>query len=377
LVSNGVPMIGFYILVRYGFVIDGSAIAPWWGVALLLAGAVSVLLGSVGALAEVALMRVLASARAAQNGMVAIGLGIALLARAVDDPALAVIAAEASLLGLAAPVLFMPLLELGAGRVMEATGTGSLDWLGGLMRGMPRLGGLMLWGSAGLAAVPLSPGFAPLFLLLHAAIGAAGTFGLIAALGFLLLLGLLGLCAGLLLMAAIRIIGIGFLGRPRSLRAAAAEEAELPVLLSMGLLALCSIPLALAPGMVLGALQPVIGLLVPSALALPVLGYAPLPLLLLLLALAGFAFLLLRRFGAHGARSVAPWHGGLGPPPAWLPFGDPLTQPSATGFSQPLRGMLALDAAPWRTQLVSRMPRPLRRRIVVLTVAFRRMSQAQ
>ena len=38
------------------------------------------------------------------------------------------------------------------------------------------------------------------------------------------LLAILGLSAALALAAAVRIIGIGFLGRPRSLRAAAAEE---------------------------------------------------------------------------------------------------------------------------------------------------------
>ncbi len=135
-----------------------------------------------------------------------------------------------------AHALYKPLLFLGAGAVKRATGTASLDWLGGLMRGMPKLGLLMLAGASGLAAVPLGPGFAPEFLLLHAVIAAAGTGGIFARIGFTALLGVLGLSAALALAAAVRLIGIGFLGRPRTLAAAAAEDARRPELLGMGLL---------------------------------------------------------------------------------------------------------------------------------------------
>ena len=100
---------------------------------------------------------------------------------------------------------------------------------------------------------------------------------------------MLGLSAALALVAAVRIIGIGFLGRPRSLHAAAAEEASRPNLIGMGLLAACCLPLALAPGLVLDALQPVISQLVPNAREAP-LAYAPLPLLVLMLLLAAAAF---------------------------------------------------------------------------------------
>jgi hypothetical protein len=44
----------------------------------------------------------------------------------------------------------------------------------------------------------------------------------------------------------------------------------------------------------------------------------------------------LHRFGVRGTREVAPWNGGFGAPPVWLPFGDPATQPSATGFAEPI-----------------------------------------
>ena len=134
-------------------------------------------------------------------------------------------------------------------------------------------------------------------------------------------------------------MGIGFLGRPRSLRAAAAEEAGGRTLLGLMLLAVPCLPLALEPGLVLAAMQPVVALLAPGAPALP-LNYAPLPLALLMLAIAGAAWLGLRRYGVRGAREAAAWNGGFGKPPVWLPFGDPLTQPSGTGFAEPVRAVL-------------------------------------
>ena len=71
----------------------------------------------------------------------------------MDDPALASLALQGALLCALAHGLFKPLLFLGAGAVKNATGTNSLDWLGGLIRGMPRLGLLMMAGCAGMAAL--------------------------------------------------------------------------------------------------------------------------------------------------------------------------------------------------------------------------------
>jgi hydrogenase-4 component B len=195
---------------------------------------------------------------------------------------------------------------------------------------------LMLAGAAGMAAVPFGPGFAPEFLLLHAVIAAAATGGILARIGFTALLAMLGLSAALALGAAIRLIGIGFLGRPRTLHAAAAEDANRSTLIGMALLGLACIPVALIPGIILGALNPVIRTLIPAANPAP-LTYAPLTLALLLAATAAIAWVALRHFAQRGTREVPAWNGGFGRPPVWLPFGDPTTQPSATGFAEPIR----------------------------------------
>ena len=339
LMSGGMVKIALYVILRYGFLVFGDAAQPWWGTVLITVGAASVLLGALRAMLEVELKTMLACSTVEHVGLIAVGAGIALRAKAMGDLGLASLALQGALLCAVAHALYKPLLFLGAGAVKRATGTSSLDWLGGLMRGQPKLGLLMLVGASGLAAVPLGPGFAPEFLLLHAVIAAAGSGGIFARIGFTALLAVLGLSAALALGAAVRLIGIGFLGRPRTLAAAAAEDAKRPELLGMGLLAVLCVPVALLPGLVLLGLDPAVRLMVPGSSPAP-LSYAPLGLALLLAVAWGAAYVLLRRFAVRGTREVAAWNGGFGRPPVWLPFGDPATQPSATGFAQPVRRAL-------------------------------------
>ncbi len=340
IMSGGMVKIALYVLIRYSFIILTGAAQPWWGVVLIIAGVASVVIGALRAVLETEMKTMLACSTIEHVGLITVGLGIALRAKAMGDPALTAVALQAALLCAVAHGLFKPLLFLGAGEVKHSTGTTSLNWLGGLMRGQPRLGGLMLLGAAGMAAIPFGPGFAPEFLLLHAVIGAAATGGILARIGFTFVLAALGLGAALALGAAVRLIGIGFLGRPRSLHAASAEDARPGPLFGMGLLAVLMLPVALLPGQVLAALVPVVSQLAPQADMHP-LAYTPLPLLLLAFLIATATGFVLHRFGVRGTREVAPWNGGFGRAPAWLPFGDPTTQPSATGFAQPISRAIA------------------------------------
>jgi formate hydrogenlyase subunit 3/multisubunit Na+/H+ antiporter MnhD subunit len=340
LMSGGMVKVALYVLIRYAFINFAPAEQPWWGAVLIVAGVASVIIGALRAMLEVEMKTMLACSTVEHVGLITVGLGIALRAKAMGDPALTALALQAALLCAVAHGLFKPMLFLGAGEVKHSVGTTSLNWLGGLMRGQPRLGALMLLGAMGMAALPLGPGFAPEFLLLHAVIGAAATGGILARIGFTAALALLGLGAALALGAAVRLIGIGFLGRPRSLHAASAEDARRGPLIGMGLLALLMLPMALAPGLVLSALAPVIMQLAPQADIAP-LAYAPWPLLLLAALIALATGFLLHRFGVRGTREVPAWTGGFGRPPAWLPFGDPVTQPSATGFAEPVARAIA------------------------------------
>jgi formate hydrogenlyase subunit 3/multisubunit Na+/H+ antiporter MnhD subunit len=369
LMSGGMVKISLYILIRYAFIAFNGFEAPWWGAILIALGAASVLIGSLRAFLEVEMKTMLAWSTIEHVGLIATGIGVALRAKAMQDPALAALALQAALLCAIAHGLFKPMLFLGAGAIKSATGTTSLDWLGGLMRGMPKLGALMLLAAAGMAALPLGPGFAPEFLLLHAVIAAAATGGILARIGFIALLAALGLAAALALGAAVRFIGIGFLGRPRTLHAAAAEDAPPRTLAAIALLGALCIAVSLFPGLILAALTPVIRQLCPAATPAP-LAYAPLTLVCLLVLATAIAVLLLRQFAPRGTTETPAWNGGFGAPPIWLPFGDPLTQPSATGFAEPLRR--ALGPGPSDTLLLA----PLLRANLALTRLAEKIRRA-
>lgn len=335
LFSGGGVNIGFYILIRYVFITAARSQQTWWGVVLIVLGAFSILFGALKAALEVDLRDVTAWSTVAGAGFIALGTGLALQAEALGHMALAGLALQAVLLWILAHGLLRSLLFIGAGEVRQAVGTSSLNWLGGLMRGMPRLGALMLLGAAGLAMLPLGPAFAPAFLLMHAVVDSALQGGLGAHFCGAVLLMVLGLGAALLFMAVIKLIGLGFLGRPRSLHAAAAEDARHGPFLGMAMLGLLCVPIALVPGFILDLCAPVIRSLAPLATTTR-LTYAPLTLYLL----AGIALLVAgvaqARWGVRGLRETPAWTGGFDRPPAWLPFGDPHTQSSASGFVEPL-----------------------------------------
>jgi hypothetical protein len=187
-------------------------------------------------------------------------------------------------------------------RLSEEAGHVALDWLGGLARGMPDLSFVLLALMLGVSALPPGPAFAALVLIAHglgpAPSLSAGAFFLGAA-----------LWAGLSAVAALRGFALVALGRPRSLRAAAAEDARDRIFAAMA---------GLAAAMVL------LGLIaLPSKLTLiGVIG-----------GLGGLVALLLSLVRQRRRLEQPHWTEGFAKPPLWLPFDDPKTQMTATGFS--------------------------------------------
>ena len=152
-------------------------------------------------------------------------------------------------------------------------------------------------------------------------------------------------------MAAVRLAGVVFLGRPRTPRTAVAEEVPRALRLCLiGLAALTGL-LAVLPGLaLLPAAQRLARLANGSGLGMALVlkpaaeapGYAPIAIAGLLV-LVCYAMLWWSRRRGPGHRREAAWSGGFSPPPPWLPFGDPTTQIGAASFAEPLRRILG----PW------------------------------
>ncbi|MEJ0016883.1 MAG: proton-conducting transporter membrane subunit [Acetobacteraceae bacterium] len=364
--SDGV--VAVYLLARVLLDLCGPAQPAWWGAPLALLGAAVALAGAWRACLAGTLHAVAAAAPLHLAGMAVIGLGLALFARAVDQPAVAAQALDAAWLAVVGHALCRALLLLCADAAEAGAGTRRLDRLGGLIHRMPATAACWLAGLFTVAALPPGLGFAAFWQVFQSLLAAARTGGFLTQ---MLVAGValaLALAVGLSGLAAVRLFGVGFLGRPRTPRTAAADEAPRRYRIAAGGLAGVAALLGLAPAL---ALAPSAGWTASAAhpwLALragaDVTGYLPIALAGLLAAIAVVVLRALRP--ASEQRGEATWNGGFAPPPPWLPFGDPATQFGPASFVAPLSRL--------RAHLPRR--RTVRRRLVAWRARLRRLAAA-
>ena len=377
LLSGGMATVALYVLVRVLFDLSGPIAPGWWSAPLLALGAGVAVLGGLRANAEDDLLAILDASRMGAAGLAVVGLGAALAARDADAPALAALALGGTLLHGVGYALVDALLALCVAAVAHSAGTRALSRLGGLIRSMPGITLGALAGAASLASLPLTPGFAGRWLVLQSLLALPEIGGIWQQAGFAAVLAAVALGTALAAAAAVRLIGIGFLGRPRTPRAAAAEETSRRVRLAVAVLAGLCVLLGTWPSLALLLVQPVVARLLDvdmagRLLAIPAQadgpGYAA-PGIAALLALCGvlLAWIARGRAGQDGQR-VPAWDGGLDEPPPWLPFGDPASQYSAASASQALLQSLGCPSTPrqarsqdireWAGKAARRLRRP-------------------
>jgi len=361
LMSAVMVKVALYVLLRLVFDICGPAQAAWWGMPLLAAGAASALLGALRANMETDSKAILACSTIENVGLIAVGLGLALMFRGADMAVPAGLALAGALLHAMNHGIFKCLLFLGVGVAQAQAGSRRVDGLGGLLRNMPVLGWSMLVAALSAAAIPPLSGFASEWLLLQALLGAWRTGDALFQFTALAALALVAMAVALGAAAMLRLWGLVFLGRPRGPRVAGAEDASHAALILPA--ALCVV-LGLFPAGALALMRPVLTPWLGPEFAMPggPLGlaagdagarYLVLPVVTLLAILAA----MLWRAGAGRGHATAPaWDCGYLAPPAHLPFGDPLTQPSGAGFSQPIARMLGAPLLAAREHVTAPAP---------------------
>lgn len=253
LMSGVLIKMGIYGLLRVVGLLDAPPAA--WGALLLLLGAASAVLGVALALAQHDLKRLLAYHSVENIGIIAMGAGLALLGRARGEPGMVVLGLAGSVLHVLNHALFKSLLFLGAGAVHHATGTREIDLLGGLARPMRATAGLFLLGAAAISGLPPLNGFVSEWLvglgLLDALRRPAGDLLAFAALG----LPVLALVGGLAAACFAKVVGVVFLGVPRSQHAHRAHEPPASMLLPMAALAAGCAAIGLFPGALVAPLS--------------------------------------------------------------------------------------------------------------------------
>jgi formate hydrogenlyase subunit 3/multisubunit Na+/H+ antiporter MnhD subunit len=346
LMSGAMTKVALYVIIRLLFDLAGPAQPLWWAGPLLVMGIASAVLGAFRANMETDIKAVLACSTVENVGLITLGLGLAMAARAADIAALAGLAFAAALLHVLGHGLFKTLMFLGAGSILHHAGSRSLSRLGGLMGRMPITAACMLLGAACLAGLPPSAGFASEWLLFQSVLAAVRLGGLGLQILVCVLAALLALATALAACAAVRLIGVGLLGRPRSTQAAEAVEAGPPMRWALLITSLLVALIGLFPGALLVLAEPALRLLSNASMAqrvgalviTPVAeqsGYVPLA-VLGLLGLAGLIITAVLRARAVGGYRTGPaWDCGFG-----ASFVDPRGQYSGAGFAQPLRRVL-------------------------------------
>lgn len=246
----------------YGFIriaIDVLGVGPvWWGVLILIIGAVSAVLGVMYALMEHDIKRLLAYHSVENIGIILMGIGVALVFISYGYNGLALIGLTAGLFHVLNHAIFKGLLFLGAGAVHYATHTRNIEEMGGLLKRMPWTGFFFLIGSISISGIPPFNGFASEWLTFQALL-ALGSAKLGAGMNILgpLLGAALALTGALAAACFVKAFGIMFLALPRSIKAEKAKEVPRTMLVGMGLLALLCLIFGVMPLMVIDLLSPV------------------------------------------------------------------------------------------------------------------------
>lgn len=343
LMSGVMTKVAVYGFLRLTFELSGPS-AAWTSLIVLGIGGVTAAVGVLYAVLQQDIKRLLAFSTVENIGIVFVGIGLAMAFRASDMDWAAALALTAALYHVLNHAVFKSLLFLGAGAVLAASGTRDMDRLGGLIHRMPKTAAAFLVGSAAISALPPINGFVSEWLTFQAIlvspqISQWGPRFLIPAVG-----ALLALSAALAAACFVKAYGIVFLGRPRSVAADEAREADGFSLAAMFLLATLCILLGIMPGAVVElispAVQSLVGARMPVQSYLPWFSLVPIAesrssynalIILFFIAVSGAAAaLFIHRFATRATRRSAIWDCG---------YPDPTTAAQYTGssFVMPIR----------------------------------------
>ncbi|MBF0119598.1 MAG: hydrogenase [Desulfobacterales bacterium] len=207
---------GIYGILRIYFLLDTNIYV--FGYIALIAGILSGVLGVVYALGQHDLKRLLAYHSVENIGIILIGLGIGMIGLANKNFSMAVLGFSGGLLHVLNHSIFKSLLFMGAGVVLQKSGSRSIEQLGGLMKPMKITGTTFLIGAVAISGLPPLNGFVSEFLIYFGSFKGLFIDNSAFVLSILAILSL-SIIGGLALACFTKVVGIVFLGEPRSEKA--------------------------------------------------------------------------------------------------------------------------------------------------------------
>lgn len=345
LMAGGALNVGFYGIAR--FVVEPFRSDPvWWGVLVLVLGALGAFLGIVWAMSEDD-MRALAAYSSVENaGIILAALGAALVGRAVHLPLLVGIGLAAAFLQITAHALAKALLFLACASVRNAVGTTAFAYLGGLSRRYRLLTICVLIAALSLAALPPTAGYLGEWTTLETLMQAFRTGTVAAEVAFALSGATIGIAAGVAIVAFVKLVGTGFLGAARRDAEADRPQAGGGRIAGVGLLAAAILAVGVFSPQYLRLIGPAVDATARASVVTAILASPPLvqpafsgfsstapgPLILVILGGTAAFWLVSRLFRRPARRVVPAWTSGESYR-SWATY-------TGTGFANPSRVIL-------------------------------------
>jgi formate hydrogenlyase subunit 3/multisubunit Na+/H+ antiporter MnhD subunit len=214
LMSGVMLKTAIYGLLRVSFDLVGTPLW-WWGVVALAVGLATALFGVLYSTVQSDMKRLLAYSSIENIGLLAIGIGLALIFHSYGMEALAALALTAVFYHCLAHAGYKSLLFLCTGSVLHATKERSLGKLGGLIHRMPWVAWLALVGVIASAGLPPLSGFVSEWLLLQSFLFSPGLPHAWLNMVVPVAAAVVALVAALAGFAMVKFYGIIFLGQMR------------------------------------------------------------------------------------------------------------------------------------------------------------------
>lgn len=344
LMSGVMLKIAVYGFIRFSF--DLLDQIHWqWGVAVLIIGSASAVLGILYALQQPNLKRLLAYSSVENIGIIFTALGLSLIFLSSGQSELGTLGLVAALLHCLNHALFKSLLFLGAGAILHQTHEHSLENMGGLIHRMPKLAAIFLVGTLSIAALPPLNGFVSEWMIFQTALQAGGLESGVLRSLIPTASAVLALTSALAATCFVKLYGVAFLGLPRSAHVAHANEVRhRGMLAGPAMLAGCCVLFGVLPTPLINALgsltRQLTGFQLPNISALGWLwltpvspetaAYAPSLVLIGTIAVGWLCYYLLYRRTGREPRRAEPWDCGFGGLNARMQY-------TSGAFSMPIR----------------------------------------
>jgi len=244
-IMSGVMIkLGIYGIIRFYALLHPAG--SYCAQLVLIVGAITGVFGVVYALGQRDLKQLLAYSSAENIGIILLGLGLGMLGLNTGNKTMAILGFTGGLLHVINHAIFKSMLFMGAGAVLHKTKTLVIDELGGLMKRLPVCGAAFFIGSIAICGLPPFNGFISEFIIYNGAFGGVRTpepLFLYVALAILSL----AIIGGLAIACFTKVVGLVFLGEPRTPKAAEAKPAGGAIQAAMVILALACVLIGVLP----------------------------------------------------------------------------------------------------------------------------------